>query len=69
MGICPRRRSGVSERFILAFHPADEEAPTSVRTFERNEAIDRARHLNAIRSDIGWPGMWKVHEMSEGIEP
>lgn len=57
-----------NKQYVLAFHPADEEAPTSVRTYSRDEALRRAQHLNDIRDSIAWPGKWKVHELSEGID-
>lgn len=55
----------MTEQYILAFHPADQEAPTSVRTYGRDEALDRAAALNEIVT----VGKWKVHQISEAITP
>lgn len=56
------------ERFILVFHPADGEAPLSIRTYHHDDALRRSIELNTRGADTSG-GRWAVHELSDEVTP
>lgn len=55
----------MSGEHILVYRP-DDEAPSSVRTYTRQEAIE---HANALNDSHRGRGRWTVHELSEEVAP
>lgn len=56
--------SVMTAEFILVYTPLEDDAPSSVRTYSRDEAERVAVRLNGAAEGLG---RWTVHELGEAV--